>query len=244
MSAILASLKEFNFFSAVVRLILAMACGSVVGFGRSKKKQNAGLRTYVLTSIGAAMSVLLACYEYKMMTGQWAAAVAEIGMKFDASRYSAQVISGIGFLAAGTILSSGHQQVTGLTTAAGLFTSACMGMAAGAGMYDCVIIVLVILIVVLDVMYPLESAFKRRLRNMTIYVEFAAIEDFDEILDTIREEKATIYDIDVERTRREGGKYPAAVIVLQMDRANASHSGMLSTIAELPCVNTIHELIA
>ena len=232
MSAILASLKEFNFFSAVVRLILAMACGSVVGFGRSKKKQNAGLRTYVLTSIGAAMSVLLACYEYKMMTGQWAAAVAEIGMKFDASRYSAQVISGIGFLAAGTILSSGHQQVTGLTTAA------------GAGMYDCVIIVLVILIVVLDVMYPLESAFKRRLRNMTIYVEFAAIEDFDEILDTIREEKATIYDIDVERTRREGGKYPAAVIVLQMDRANASHSGMLSTIAELPCVNTIHELIA
>ena len=244
MSAALAYLKEFNFLSAVVRLILAMACGSVVGFGRSKKKQNAGLRTYVLTSIGAAMSVLLACYAYEMMTGQWAAAVAEIGMKFDASRYSAQVISGIGFLAAGTILSSGHQQVTGLTTAAGLFTSACMGMAAGAGMYDCVIIVLVILIVVLDVMYPLESAFKRRLRNMTIYVEFAAIEDFDEILDTIREEKATIYDIDVERTRREGGKYPAAVIVLQMDRANASHSGMLSTIAELPCVNTIHELIA
>ena len=204
MSAILASLKEFNFFSAVVRLILAMACGSVVGFGRSKKKQNAGLRTYVLTSIGAAMSVLLACYEYKMMTGQWAAAVAEIGMKFDASRYSAQVISGIGFLAAGTILSSGHQQVTGLTTAAGLFTSACMGMAAGAGMYDCVIIVLVILIVVLDVCYP----------------------------------------IDIERTKREGSKYPAAVIVLQMGRENASHSGMLSTIAGLPCVHTIHELIA
>ena len=63
MSAALAYLKEFNFLSAVVRLILAMACGSVVGFGRSKKKQNAGLRTYVLTSIGAAMSVLLACYE-------------------------------------------------------------------------------------------------------------------------------------------------------------------------------------
>ena len=106
MAAVLAYLKEFNFLSAVVRLILAMACGSVVGFGRSKKKQNAGLRTSVLTSIGAAMSVLLACYEYEMMTGQWAAAVAEIGMKFDASRYSAQVISGIGFLAAGTILSS------------------------------------------------------------------------------------------------------------------------------------------
>ena len=103
---------------------------------------------------------------------------------------------------------------------------------------------MVILIVVLDVCYPLESAFKRRLRNMTVYVEFASIDDFDDILDTIRGEEATIYDIDIERTKREGSKYPAAVIVLQMGRENASHSGMLSTIAGLPCVHTIHELIA
>ena len=244
MDALLIHLRDFNFITVVLRLLLAFLSGTVIGYGRARKRRSAGLRTFMLTSIGAALTVLLATYEYEMLCGPWASVAEQVGMKFDASRYSAQVISGIGFLAAGTILSSGHQQVTGLTTAAGLFTSACMGMAAGAGMYDCVIIVLVILIVVLDVMYPLESAFKRRLRNMTIYVEFAAIEDFDEILDTIREEKATIYDIDVERTRREGGKYPAAVIVLQMDRANASHSGMLSTIAELPCVNTIHELIA
>ena len=140
MSAFFAYLKEFNFLSVLVRLILAIACGAVVGIGRSKKKQNAGLRTYVLTAIGAAMSMLLACYEYEMMTGQWAPFVEIVGMKFDASRYSAQVVSGIGFLAAGTILSSGHQQVTGLTTAAGLFCSACMGFACGAGMYDCVLL--------------------------------------------------------------------------------------------------------
>ncbi|HAB94809.1 MAG TPA: Mg2+ transporter-C family protein [Lachnospiraceae bacterium] len=244
MTSVLAYLKEFNFVSMVFRLILALTCGAVIGLGRSQKKQNAGLRTYMLTAIGAALSVLLTCYEYEMMTGQWASIVDIVGMKFDASRYSAQVISGIGFLAAGTILSSGHQQVTGLTTAAGLFASVCMGMAAGAGMYDCVIMVLVILIIVLDVMYPLEGAFKRRLRNMTIYVEFASIEDLDNITDTIKGESATIYDIDVERTRREGNKYPAAVIVLQMGRGNASHSSMLSTVAELPCVHTIHELIA
>ena len=240
----LAYLKEFNFLSVLVRLLLAVACGGVVGIGRSKKKQNAGLRTYVLTAIGAALSMLLACYEYEMMTGQWALVVDVVGMKFDASRYSAQVVSGIGFLAAGTILSSGHQQVTGLTTAAGLFCSACMGFACGAGMYDCVLIILVILVVVLDVMYPLEAAFKRRLRNMTIYVEFADIRNLDEITGAITGEKATIYDIDLERTKAAGGKYPAAVIVLQMGRGNASHSSMLSTIAELPCVHTIHELIA
>ncbi len=244
MSAIIAYFKEFNFLSVLVRLALAIACGGVVGIGRSRKKQNAGLRTYVLTAVGACMAMLLSCYEYQMMTGQWAPIVEAVSMKFDASRYSAQVISGIGFLAAGTILSSGHQQVTGLTTAAGLFCSACMGMAAGAGMYDCVLIILFILVFVLDVMFPLEGAFKRRLRNMTVYVEFADITDLDEIIDTIRDEKATVYDIDVERTKAEGGRFPSAVIVLQMGRGNASHSGMLSTIAELPCVHTIHELIA
>ena len=79
---------------------------------------------------------------------------------------------------------------------------------------------------------------------MTVYVEFADITDLDEILAAITGEQATIYDIDVERTKRDGNKYPAAVIVLQMGRDNPSHSGMLSTVAELPCVHSIHELIA
>lgn len=244
MTAVSEYLRQFNIVTILFRLALALICGGAVGFGRSQKKQNAGLRTYMLTAAGACLAVLLTCYEYEMMTGQWAPMVEVVGMKFDASRYAAQVISGIGFLAAGTILSSGHQQVTGLTTAAGLFTSVCMGMAAGIGMYSCVFFVLVILIVVLDFMYPLEGAFKRRFRNMTIYVEFASIEDLDDITNLIRSEKATIYDIDVERTKRDGSKYPAAVIVLQMGRDNASHSGMLSTVAELPCVHSIHELIA
>ena len=189
MTAVSEYLRQFNLVTIIFRLALALICGGVVGFGRSQKKQNAGLRTYMLTAAGACLAILLTCYEYEMMTGQWAPMVEVVGMKFDASRYGAQVISGIGFLAAGTILSSGHQQVTGLTTAAGLFTSVCMGMAAGIGMYSCVFFVLVILIVVLDFMYPLESAFKRRLRNMTIYVEFNSINDLDDITHLIRSEK-------------------------------------------------------
>lgn len=244
MAALSEYLSHFNLVTIFVRLALAMACGGVVGIGRSRRNQNAGLRTFMLTAVGACLAVLLTCYEYEMMTSQWAPAVQAVGMKFDASRYAAQVVSGIGFLAAGTILSSGHQQVAGLTTAAGLFTSVCMGLAAGAGMYSCVIIVLVILLIVLEAMHPLEIAFKRRLRNMTVYVEFASIDNLKDIVNTIKKERATIYDIDVERSKREGSKYPAAVIVLQMDRGNASHSGMLSTIAELPFVHTIQELLA
>ena len=179
-----------------------------------------------------------------MLCGPWADVVKEVGLKFDGSRYSAQVISGIGFLAAGTIISIGHQQVSGLSTAAGLFASVCMGIAAGAGFYECVIVVLIILILVLDVMWPLEPAFKRRLRNITVFVEFYALEDLNEISDTIRSRGATIYDIEIERSKREKDKFPCAILILKMSREKPSHSGMLSSLAELDCVRTTHELIS
>ena len=244
MDALLIHLRDFNFVTVVLRLLLAFLSGTVIGYGRARKRRSAGLRTFMLTSIGAALTVLLATYEYEMLCGPWASVVEQVGMKFDASRYSAQVISGIGFLAAGTIISIGHNQVAGLSTASGLFASVCMGIAAGAGFYECVIVVLIILVVVLDVLWPLEPAFKRRLRNITMFVEFNALEDLNEITDMIRSRKGRIYDIEIERTRRDKNNYPSAILVVKMSREKPSHSGMLSSIAELDCVRTIHELIS
>lgn len=244
MDALLIHLRDFNFITVVLRLLLAFLSGTVIGYGRARKRRSAGLRTFMLTSIGAALTVLLATYEYEMLCGPWASVVEQVGMKFDASRYSAQVISGIGFLAAGTIISIGHNQVSGLSTASGLFASVCMGIAAGAGFYECVIVVLVILVVVLDILWPLEPAFKRRLRNITMFVEFNALEDLNEIADKIRSRKGRIYDIEIERTRRDKNNYPSAILVVKMSREKPSHSGMLSSIAELDCVRTIHELIS
>jgi len=244
MDALLIHLRDFNFITVVLRLLLAFLSGTVIGYGRARKRRSAGLRTFMLTSIGAALTVLLATYEYEMLCGPWASVVEQVGMKFDASRYSAQVISGIGFLAAGTIISIGHNQVSGLSTASGLFASVCMGIAAGAGFYECVIVVLVILVVVLDILWPLEPAFKRRLRNITMFVEFNALEDLNEIADKIRSRKGRIYDIEIERTRRDRNNYPSAILVVKMSREKPSHSGMLSSIAELDCVRTIHELIS
>lgn len=244
MDSLLQYLRDFNFASIVLRLLLAFLCGTVIGYGRARKQRSAGLRTFILTSIGAALSVLLATYEYQMLCGPWADVVAEVGMKFDGSRYSAQVVSGIGFLAAGTIISVGHQQVSGLSSASGLFASVCMGIAAGAGFYECVVVVLIMLVLVLDVMWPLEPAFKRRLRNITIFVEFNSLEDLNDITEKVKSRNANIYDIEVERSKREKDKYPCAVMVLKMSREKPSHSGMLSSIAELDCVRTIHELIS
>ena len=244
MQAAFENLRQFSFGTAVLRLVLALACGGAIGYGRSRKARAAGLRTYMLISLGAAMAVLLALYEYQMLTGQWAAVTAEVGQKFDASRLGAQVITGISFLGAGIIIKVAHQQVNGLTTATGLFATVCMGMAAGAGFYECVIAAMLLIILVLNVMTPLEIAFKRRLRSITLNVEFSSVEDIADITRMIEGRQAKIYDIDVERTERKDDKYPSAIFILQLSRSDHSHSGMLSSIAEMPCVHSVQELIS
>ena len=122
-------LRELHFASVVVRLALAMLLGGCIGLERGRKRRPAGFRTYMLVCLGAALTVLLSLYEFTMVTGPWSDICAEIGIKTDVSRFGAQVINGIGFLGAGTILVTGRQQVKGLTTAAGLWASACTGLA-------------------------------------------------------------------------------------------------------------------
>ena len=237
-------LREFSFGSAVLRLLLALISGGVIGYGRSKKERSAGLRTYMLISLGAAMAVLISVYEYRMFQTLWASVVEEVGQKFDASRLASQAITGIGFLGAGIIIKVAHQQVNGLTTATGLFATVCMGLASGAGFYELVIPLLIVIELVLNVMSPLEVTFKRRLRNITLNVEFDSVEDISRITEVMQEQHATVYDIDVERAQRSGEKYPSAIFIVKLSRENPSHSGMLSTVAELSCVRAVHELIA
>lgn len=187
-------LRDFTFGSMVLRLALAMLAGGAIGYGRSKKERAAGLRTYMLITLGAAMSVLLSLYEYTMLTeGPWAETVERVGLKFDAARLVSQVITGIGFLGAGIIIKGAHQQVKGLTTVTGLFATVCMGIAAGAGFYWLVILCVALIVLVLNVMSPLEGAFKRRLRNITLYVEFGSVEDIATITDIMRQQHAQVF---------------------------------------------------
>ena len=237
-------LREFRCATVILRLVLAVICGGVVGYGRSQKARAAGFRTYILISIGAAMAVLLTLYEYQMLNTLWADTVSRVGMKFDASRLASQVLTGIGFLGAGIIIKVAHQQVSGLTTATGLFATVCMGIACGAGFYELVLITLLLIVVVLNVMAPLEILFKRRLRNITLNVEFTELADVQTITEVIQAQAARIYDIDVERSERSGNKWPSAIFILQLSKENHSHSGMLSAVAELNCVRSVQELIA
>ena len=237
-------MEDFTFGSVLLRLVLAMACGGVIGYGRSKKERPAGLRTYMLVCLGGATAVLVSLYLYRMLTGQWADTTAEVGMKYDAARIAASAVTGIGFLGAGIIIKVSHSQVSGLTTATGLFASVSMGIACGFGFYECVIPVLIIIAVVLNLMSPLEGEFKRKLRNLTLTVEYNESSDMDTIRRAIEAQGATIFDIEVEHPEKTAKHNASAMFVMKLSRENHSHSGMLTTVAELDCVHAVREIIA
>ncbi|MCR4905898.1 MAG: MgtC/SapB family protein [Clostridiales bacterium] len=244
MTQALASLREFSFLSAVFRLLLALIAGVLVGYGRSRTQRAAGLRTYTLIAVGSALSVMISLYLYEMLHGPWLPVVETVGQKFDATRYAAQTITGIGFLGAGIIFKIAHSQVSGLTTATGLFAVVCIGICAGSGFYEAVLIAILIVILVLNVMWPLERQFKRRMRNINLYVELYSIDDIAVISDLIESMNAQIFDIELERTERTEKGYPSAVFNIKMSKENRSHSAMLSSVAEMPCVQSVQELIS
>jgi putative Mg2+ transporter-C (MgtC) family protein len=242
--AVLNYLHQFNFVSVVFRLILAMAACGTIGYGRTKRSKTAGFRTYMLTGLGSSMSIMLALYNYEMMNTVWADTVSAVGMKFDASRFSAAVIGGIGFIAAGSIVSTSHHQVKGLTTATGLFASVCMGFACGAGYYECVILAAALIMLALNVMQPLERRVKRRWRNITLFVQYEDIRNIDDITAAIKNNGAEIQEIEIEQLERKGDILPSAILNLRLGKENPSHSDMMSAIAELPGVFAIEELIS
>ena len=102
-------LRGLNTVSVLLRLVLAMLFGGMIGLERGRKGRAAGFRTYMLVCLGEALTMLLSQYEYYMVTHDWAELAAEIGLRTDVSRFGAQVVNGIGFLGAGTIIVTGHQ---------------------------------------------------------------------------------------------------------------------------------------
>ena len=153
MEKILTYLTDFNALSITVRLLLALLLGGLIGTERERHGRAAGMRTHVLVCIGSCMTALVGLF---MSDGS------------DATRIAAQVISGIGFLGAGTIMIRNQSVVTGLTTAAGVWCTATIGIALGYGFYLAALIATVITFVTATLLTRLEGGKKYMVR---CYVE-------------------------------------------------------------------------
>jgi putative Mg2+ transporter-C (MgtC) family protein len=155
-------------FELVSRLVLAAALGSVIGFERERLSWAAGLRTHMLVCVGSALIMIVSAYGFAAVLGEH--------VVLDPSRMAAQVVSGIGFLGAGSILLRG-EIVRGLTTAASLWSVAAIGLAVGGGLYTASIASTVIILIILAGIKPLERRFitARQRRQLTMLVERGAL---------------------------------------------------------------------
>ena len=160
MAEVIAFLRDFNIITVFIRLVLSMFFGAVIGLERGKQGRAAGMRTHILVCLGACLATMIGFYAAK-----------NLGTTGDPLRVAAQVVSGIGFLGVGTILIKGRFQITGLTTAAGLWCAAAIGLALGSGFYEGAIITFVLAVLTVTVVHKVEYTFNKRHRRFGMYVE-------------------------------------------------------------------------
>jgi len=142
----------------LIRLTLAALFGAIIGLERERKNWAAGLRTHMLVCVGSALTMMVSAYGFMDILGTK-------NVVLDPSRIAAQVISGIGFIGAGTILFLRQGIVRGLTTAAGLWTVAAIGLATGGGMYFAASVTTTLVIIILLILQPLEKRFSERFKQ-------------------------------------------------------------------------------
>lgn len=185
----MAGLRELNIVTIVIRVLLALIIGGIIGMERESKKQAAGFRTYMLVCLGATLV---------MMTNQYICNVFEAG---DPSRLGAQVISGIGFLGAGTIIVTRKSQVRGLTTAAGLWSAACIGLAIGIGFYEGAIVVGVAIMLVMTLFQKIDYLLMAKSGIMHLYMNFTSVEALNHFVDHCRQQDIRMIDLQISKNK-------------------------------------------
>lgn len=171
-------LTEFNAVTVVIRVVLAALAGALVGLEREFHGRAAGMRTHMMVALGAALAAMIGLFTVK-----------ELGFSSDPLRVGAQVISGVGFLGAGTILlRGGGSRITGLTTAAGLWTAASIGLAVGIGFYVGAFMTVVAAMLTFTLITSLEHFLNRKRQRMAIYLELENVDAVAPMLEMLRTE--------------------------------------------------------
>jgi len=223
------NLKEITTLSIIVRLTLATLCGGLIGYDRSRKRRPAGFRTHILVCIGSTLVMITSQYINDIM-----------GYGSDPTRLGAQVISGIGFLGAGTILITGKQQVKGLTTAAGLWASACMGLAIGIGFYEGAIIGCTFILGSMTLLHRFDNYVMSKTKLMEIYVQLSSVKGVSLVFDSIRSNNMEITNVDMVKNRDSEDMIGLFITIKQREKHD--HEKILSLLGTIKEVASVEEL--
>ena len=180
-------LREVTLLAIVLRILAAVICGGAIGIERELKNRPAGLRTYMLVCVGSCLI---------MLTNQYLYQITQAG---DPMRLGAQVVSGIGFLGAGTIIVTRHNQIKGLTTAAGLWSSAGIGLALGVGFYEAALVAGLFIFVILTIMQRWDDRMHTKTRVVEVYVELDSTLSLGDFIRALRDMDLEIQNVQMEK---------------------------------------------
>ncbi|MBQ7896671.1 MAG: MgtC/SapB family protein [Oscillospiraceae bacterium] len=223
--------RELTLGSVAFRLVLAVVCGGVIGIEREFKRRTAGFRTHILLCLGACVTILTSQYMF-----------IELKMYTDVGRLGAQVVAGIGFMGAGSIIVTNSKRVRGLTTAAGMWISAIIGLVCGAGYVECALAATVMVLLLEIVFIKLESYFTRKIADVNLYVEYNSSKCIQQIVRIVKEKQITLSSMEITRIPSEcGGNNYCAILTFQTDKEKLG-SYLKEKVSELENVVSVEVL--
>ena len=223
-------LRDLSTLSISVRMVLAVLCGGIIGVEREFKRRPAGFRTHILICLGAAMTTLTSQYLY-------------LNMHYytDMARLGAQVVAGIGFIGAGTIIVTRQQRVKGLTTAAGLWTSAIIGLCLGAGFYEGGLFATALILLAELVFSRLEYRMLNRVPEINLYMEYRDRDSLEAILLLFRELNLKVLNMEITRATGSEHHNACAIFSLRLNK-KCSSERLLTLMASTDGVLSVEEL--
>lgn len=222
--------KEWSIGGICFRLLMATVAGVIIGMDREYKNKGAGVKTHALVSIGAAMAMILNEYVLRNYPAS----------NTDLTRLGAQVISGIGFLGVGTIIVTGRNEVKGLTTAAGLWACAIIGLSAGIGFFEGTIIAQIFVIFVLRVLEPVDKHLRTQAKDFDLYVEFSDVQSITAFLMDVRKKGVEITNFNVFKEKH-GAAALAATMTMKVPH-HGEKGKYISYLQTVEGISYVHEI--
>lgn len=214
--------------SIVLRIAFCIVCGGAVGLEREWKHRTAGFKTHILVCLGSAIC---------MLTGQYAVLAFQIDT-IDPTRIGAQVVSGIGFLGVGTIIVRDNAKVKGLTTAAGLWVSACVGLAIGIGFYEMAILGTICVVGLFLVGIKLFA--ENDVTKLVVYIEVKNQTYVRKLLEKLQEQDCNIYRMEMQRAKN--GLNSEIGLILGIQSETKKNKEILSILTEVEAVVGFEEI--
>ena len=213
----------------VTRLLLAACLGAIIGLERERKDWVAGLRTHMMVCLGSCLTIIVSAYGFNDVLGK-------PGIALDPSRIAAQVISGIGFIGAGTILFLRQGTIRGLTTASGLWTVAAIGLATGGGMYFAASITTILAVIILFLLQPVEKRFSNRFKRKSVRVVATDEATLTEVANTILHNSSI--EISELSVTKGGGEFVLSFRFNRFDKAELT--GLVSSLQADPKIKEVN----